>query len=45
MHKMGVTNKSDSLSQYPDYKEGVESDNLGETLLNPQLFNKTRKMV
>ena len=42
---MGVTNKSDSLSQYPDYKEGVEFDNLGETLLNPQLFNKTRKMV
>ena len=42
---MGVTNKSDSLSQHPDYKEGVEFDNSGKTLLNLQLFNETRKMV
>ena len=42
---MEVTNKSDSLSQYPNYKEGVEFDNSEETLLNPQLFNETRKIV
>ena len=26
----------------PDYKEGVEFDNLGETLLEPKLFNQTK---
>ena len=45
MHKIGVTNKSNGLSQCPDHKEGVEFDNLGETLLESKLFNKTKKTV
>ena len=45
MHKAGVTNKSNGLSQRSDHKEGVEFDNSGETLLEPKLFNKTRKTV
>ena len=44
-HKAGVTNKSDGLSRLSDHKEGVEFDNLGETLLDPKLFNETRKVV
>ena len=27
------------------HKEGVEFDNLGKTLLDPKLFNETRKTV
>ena len=45
MHKVGVTNKSDGLSWHPDHKEGVEFDNSGEMLLDPKLFNKTKKTV
>ena len=44
-HKAGVTNKSDGLSWLPDYKEEVEFDNSGETLLDPKLFNETKKTV
>ena len=42
-HKAGVTNKSNGLSWHPDHKEGVEFDNLGETLLEPKLFNQTKE--
>ena len=42
---MEVTNKSDGLSQCLDHKEGVEFDNSGEMLLDPKLFNETRKIV
>ena len=45
MHKVGVTNKSDGLSQHPDYKKRVEFDNSGETLLDPKLFNKIGKTI
>ena len=45
MHKAGVTNKSNGLSQCPDHKEKVEFDNLGKTLLEPKLFNETKKIV
>ena len=45
MHKVGVTNKSNGPLWHPDYKEGVEFENLGKTLLDPQLFNETRKMI
>ena len=45
MYKVGVTNKSDSLLWHLDHKEGMEFDNLGETLLDPKLFNETRKVV
>ena len=45
MHKVGVTNKYNSLLWLPDYKERVEFNNLGKILLDPKLFNKTRKIV
>ena len=45
MHKVGVTNKYNSLLWLPDYKERVEFNNLGKILLDPKHFNKTRKIV
>ena len=43
--RSGVTNKSDGLLWHPDHKEVVEFDNSGEMLLDPKLFNKTKKTV
>ena len=45
MHKVGVTNKSNDLLWCPDYKERMGFDNLGETLLDPKLFNEIRKTI
>jgi len=36
--KPGKINKADALSQQPDYKEGIASDNVERILLTPDKF-------
>jgi len=36
--KPGKINKADALSQRPDYKEGIASDNAERILLTPDKF-------
>jgi len=37
--KPGKINKADALSQQPDYKEGIASDNAERILLTPDKFH------